>query len=253
MIYLNGYRITPTIFPDKTSQVWHIPENYFLSYNEIHWEFENEGEFITLLQLVALLYSKNTAYSLFMPYLPYGRQDKEISNETTFALHPFLTILNNSHFTKVTTIDAHNKQIFESFTGFESLSPKPYIVEAIKKCAPDMLVYPDNGASIRYSRMLDHIPALVMEKIRDPETGHISKIAPVSDLYPEGGRNFLIVDDICDGGMTFIMIAKLLREIGGASHVHLYTTHGIYSKGISVLKDAGIERIFNYIGEVICH
>ncbi len=252
MIYLNGSRVVPTVFPDKTSQVWHLPKNYFLPHNEIHWEFENENELITLIQLTTLLKSKNTTYSLFMPYLPYGRQDKEISNETTFALHPFLELLNSYSFTKVTTIDAHNKQVFESFAGFESLSPKPYIVEAIKKCAPDILVYPDDGADNRYYNMFNYMSSSVMEKTRDPETGRITQIIP-KIISPNGNQSFLIVDDICDGGMTFIMIAKFLKEESRASHIYLYTTHGIYSKGISVLKDAGIERIFNYIGEVVCH
>jgi ribose-phosphate pyrophosphokinase len=42
-----------------------------------------------------------------------------------------------------------------------------------------------------------------------------------------------MVDDICDGGRTFIELAKELRGMG-AEKVHLYVTHGFFTKGLSV-------------------
>jgi ribose-phosphate pyrophosphokinase len=50
----------------------------------------------------------------------------------------------------------------------------------------------------------------------------------------------LIVDDICDGGATFVALARKLRE-AGAIEVSLFVTHGIFSKG----KDLeGIDNIY---------
>ena len=46
------------------------------------------------------------------------------------------------------------------------------------------------------------------------------------------------------------MCAKELYKLG-ALEVQLFTTHGIYSKGVQVLKDAGIVKIFNRKGEVL--
>ena len=96
MIKLNGHLVTPTIFPDKTSQVWKIPKSHFnKKENVITWEFENEGEFMHLAQLKVLLdidyFSSKVV--LDMPYLPYARQDKDITNESTFALYPFALLL----------------------------------------------------------------------------------------------------------------------------------------------------------------
>ena len=52
MIKLNGHIITPTIFPDKTSQVWKLEQDWFFPTNNvITWEFENEAEFMQLAQL----------------------------------------------------------------------------------------------------------------------------------------------------------------------------------------------------------
>ena len=49
--------------------------------------------------------------------------------------------------------------------------------------------------------------------------------------------------------MTFKLTAEKLLTCG-ANSVSLYTTHGIYSKGIQTLRDSGISRIFNRKGEV---
>jgi len=62
----------------------------------------------------------------------------------------------------------------------------------------------------------------------------------------------LIVDDICDGGMTFKLLARDLLA-AGAKEVHPYVTHGIFSKGLDTLKESGIGRFFTYKGECFTH
>ena len=49
--------------------------------------------------------------------------------------------------------------------------------------------------------------------------------------------------------MTFKLMAEQLYK-QGAAEVHLYVTHGIFSKGLSVLRSSGIKRIFTKDGEV---
>jgi ribose-phosphate pyrophosphokinase len=44
------------------------------------------------------------------------------------------------------------------------------------------------------------------------------------------GKTVLIIDDICDGGKTFLELGKKLKELGAKS-VLLHVTHGIFSKG----------------------
>src|SRR5271169_755117 len=112
MITLNGHLITPTIFPDQSSQVWKIDETYFrCNDNSILWEFENEAEFIWLAQLKQLITMKygTSAYTILeLPYLPYARQDKEVTNESTFALFTFAPLLNSLYFDVVKIFDPHN-------------------------------------------------------------------------------------------------------------------------------------------------
>jgi len=63
------------------------------------------------------------------------------------------------------------------------------------------------------------------------------------------GDRVLIIDDICDGGRTFIEITKLLLQAGVES-VSLHVSHGLFSQGIDVLKEAGIKTVYTAKGKV---
>lgn len=55
------------------------------------------------------------------------------------------------------------------------------------------------------------------------------------------GRHLLIIDDLCDAGGTFLGLGKVLKE-RNAGDLHLYVTHGIFSKGLATL-----EKMFKHI------
>lgn len=251
MLKLNNHKIEPTIFPDKTSQVWKIDSSAVLpDENIIEWEFEHEGEIMHLAQLVLLIdihfnLGRFKNIGLHIPYLPYGRQDKHISNNTTFALQSFVHFINSLNFSFVKIIDPHSWPI--GINGAIKVPPTAMIQDAINACLPNDLAvaYPDAGAAKRYD-VTGQI--IVADKIRDPQTGKITSMSIIHANCDIKGKTILIVDDICDGGATFITLAHLL-DFHGAKEVNLFTTHGIYSKGLGILRDAGIKRIFNRKGE----
>lgn len=237
MIKLNGQTITPTIFPDGTSQVWKLPDGLIGLQNIVEWEFESESELIQVCQLGDLLGRKS---KLYMPFLPYGRQDKEVSNTTTFALHTFSHII-SKFFSKIKTLDAHSPGYF-----YDSIYPSKEIKVAIESSGCTEVCFPDKGAKARYDVPLRTI---VLDKKRNQLSGEIEGLVVESGEQHIRGANILIIDDICDGGRTFIEAAKVLYNLG-ASTVNLYTTHGIYSKALDVLREAGIKEIYNRKGKV---
>lgn len=243
MIKLGDYVVKPTIFPDGTSQVWKIPEDA-LKCTTVTWEFENEAELSHVMQLGYLLKAQpnNHWISLDVPFLPYSRQDKEISNETTFARNIIIKIL-RSVFYSISTMDAHSNHQDVS-------SSKPDLKPIFAACKPDLVCFPDEGASKRGYETF-YCDKIILDKDRDQLTGEIKGLKFLSGVDPKELPNtsILIIDDICDGGRTFIEACKLLKG-AGAKEVCLYTTHGIYSKGTKVLFDAGIDRLFNRKGEV---
>lgn len=248
MLSVNGCPIEVTRFSDQTSQVWKLP---FVvgDIATIDWRFQQEAELFHLAQLVDLLRSmKVKKISLAMEFLPYARQDKEITNESTFALRTFANFLNSLKLDKISAIDSHSDEPIFLIKNYHNIFPASQIANAVKACNPDVLCFPDHGARLRYAKNLAFLNRDVShgDKQRDQLTGHITSYKLHGEVFD---KDVLIVDDICDGGMTFILMAKELLK-SGARSVSLYTTHGIYSRGLKPLKEAKIDRIYTKDGEI---
>ncbi|MDI1298059.1 phosphoribosyltransferase family protein [Methylotenera sp.] len=243
-------KVTPTIFPDGTSQVWKLDLDVYKNGSvKIVWSFEQEAELIWVNQLIALLDSAEIAIDeLYMPYLPYARQDKSVSNTTTFAKAVFLRSLLLDKVGKLTTLDAHSEH-----AAVKSYSAQPYINKAILEFKPDVLVFPDEGAYERYQNQIEQndFEVLVLDKVRDQATGAIKSLtldaqktsSVLSDNQKEKHYRMLIIDDICDGGATFNHAALFLHEKYHCE-IALYVTHGIFSKGYENMINAGIAEFF---------
>lgn len=243
--------VTPTIFPDKTSQVWKLElDEYKGNEVDIIWNWEQENELIWINQLICLLYQSNvTIRDLHMPYLPYGRQDKDVSNTSTFAKHVFLEVLLKEHVGQLSTLDAHSEH-----PSIVSRSPLFQIDRAVKHFGPDVIVFPDKGAYTRYAAMFDseHYATIVLDKVRNQQTGKIEDLAINTNLTTFDVAiasytrpiNLLIVDDISDYGGTFKKAAKFLNGEYGINNIGLYVTHFLGHGGIESFNEAGISKIY---------
>lgn len=250
MIYINGNPLNSTLFPDNTTQVWKvsaldIPET---NYVHIKWEFSHESEFMAIAQLKDLIDSYGFSCSLRIKYLPYARQDKEIGNEATFALHTFAKLLNSLKFDEIIIHDPHSNVALELIENSRAVYPTIAVAHAMRETQADIFCYPDKGAVTKYTKIYNY-PHINGDKIRDQATGELLSYGITGDCK---GKSVLIVDDICDGGATFVGLAELLR-FNGAKEVNLFVSHGIFSRGLSPLYAAGINRIFTEQGEVSVH
>lgn len=256
----NELQFDITKFPDGTSQVWHIKSLMDASKIVrfiVDWKFENEGEFLQVMQLGHLL--RNLYFqdiNLHIEFLPYGRQDKPVTNDSTFALQTFLSLVSKvGFFNHILTVDAHSQRLPASF-GVTNVDPSPRIQDVLKMTDTTQICFPDKGAALRGYKFDDDLygAPIILDKNRDQQTGEIlglkfaSKLLRGEDMVL-AGHKVLIVDDLIDAGRTFTEAAKILKA-AGASKVYLYTTHGIYSKGTKILFDNGLDRVFNYRQEV---
>jgi ribose-phosphate pyrophosphokinase len=252
MIKISKDYIIPTIFPDKTSQVWKIDTSILNDKsNVIKWDFEHESEFLYLAQIKMLIKELKPEADIILqvPYFPYARQDHKISNQSTFALRSFCLLLKSLNFTSIFTYDLHSNIAFEYLDNLTNVYPNQAIKDAISKFKPDVIVFPDKGAQMRYAHRFT-LPHISIHKERDQLTGYLTIKGIINnDNIILSGKKCLIVDDLCDGGGTFILAAQELFN-ADVKEVGLYTTHGIYSKGVQILKDNLISRVFNLNGEV---
>lgn len=180
--------------------------------------------------------------SLMLPYLPYARQDRVCAPGEALSLRVFCDLINAQRYDSVTVWDAHSDTalaLLDRVFNYEQstlMSRFPFVRSTT------VLVAPDAGAIkkvAKTSKMRD-VPFVRADKSRDPATGEITGTV----VYTEhiGDKRFLIADDICDGGRTFIELAKALRPLTNAG-VDLYVTHGIFSRGTDVF-DGLIDHVY---------
>lgn len=179
--------------------------------------------------------------TLVVPYFPYARQDRVMQPHEAFSLKPVARLINSLGFDEVVTLDPHS-DVTPALIENVRVVPQVDLVanhvalRGIIKLAPDcpIIVAPDAGAAKKALAVARHfgLPMLTASKVRDTKTGAITH-TEVHTPAPLANTDALIVDDICDGGRTFIELAKALRA-SGAGRVFLCVTHGILSQGLGV-------------------
>jgi phosphoribosylpyrophosphate synthetase len=91
------------------------------------------------------------------------------------------------------------------------------------------ICYPDKGAQVRYN-LFRSDGELLCEKIRDVATG---KLLSFKVTNPEefNGEEITVIDDLCDGGGTFVGVASELRKLN-PTKLRLVVTHAVNYDGI---------------------
>lgn len=169
---------------------------------------------------------------LTIPYVPYARQDRVCADGESFSIQVMTDLINSIGASRVSIFDPHSdvtSALIKNVNVIEQHKLMPLSLLSEKT-----LVCPDAGAEKKILKLGQSY--IMCSKIRDPKTGNIKETVVDTRGYPITGRDLLIVDDICDGGRTFIEIAKVLREHKPKS-IELYVTHGIFSKGLQVFEN----------------
>jgi len=190
---------------------------------------------------------------LNLHYMPYARQDRVCNDGEAFGLKVIANLINSLNFDEVMVDDPHSdvtpallenvvvQRQVDCFAATK-FTDNVYEVEFFKD---HLLISPDAGANkktLAIAKHLGHDNFIRADKIRNVSTGVIEHTAVYGNVVD---RDCLIVDDICDGGATFIALAKQLK-FQDAKSVSLYVTHGIFSKGKQHLLDNGIDNIYCY-------
>lgn len=192
----------------------------------------------------------NVRYYLNMPYVPYARQDRVMQPGEALSIKAFASIINGLKYDRVFISDPHSDVTAVVIENLVVQDQTACFFEAIdqsndlrrKQSHEILVVAPDAGARKKAAKTAKHFGWDLVEagKVRDVTTGAITGTEVYGDV---AGRDCLILDDICDGGMTFIKLGEALKA-KGAARVRLYVTHGIFSKGKDVFKGS--------VDEVIC-
>jgi len=251
--------ITELTFPDGQPHI-KVTDEYDVQAPVI-CRITNPADLFKLQMLASMNPFRN---GLTIVYLMGGRMDRSISNREPFTLEIVAKAINAMEWKKVNIFCPHSQVSMELINNSNRLLVEEEhfyrmsIYAAAGKFTPylDMsnpendgiansnirfmvrnghvfsIVFPDKGCSDRMRDTIDfkdfrHANYVVLDKKRELSTG---KILGMKIVEGTPSAHCIILDDLCDGGATFMGAGECLRE-SGAERVDLAVCHGIFSKG----------------------
>jgi ribose-phosphate pyrophosphokinase len=189
----------------------------------------------------------NKEIKLYVPYFLGSRSDRKFQDGgVNYLKQVICPIINSQNYSSVTVMDPHSDVLEACLNNYNKENNFKLVKFALsnidnKDGAQDRicLVSPDAGA---YKKIFDVAKfygisnIITATKVRDMKTGNILHTEiPVLDQHND--LTYVIVDDICDGGRTFVELAKVIKAGRPTAKVYLVVTHGIFSAGFKVLNE----------------
>lgn len=240
MRYINinhEINVTFLLYPDNQP---HVTVNAFEGEDvEVVCSMLNSIDVLHLLQVsnaLDNLFCKKVI--LRIPYLMGARFDRLMNLGDSIDLKVISDLINSCGFAKVYLYDVHSDTATMLIKN--SVNNSNYHLVTEYTTQDSILICPDAGASkkiIKYFEWNKNIVDVVhCIKSRDLSNGNLT----LKVLEPEKctDKNCVIIDDLCDGGGTFVGIGSQITP----KRLALIVTHGIFSKGFELL-----ERYFDKI------
>jgi ribose-phosphate pyrophosphokinase len=188
---------------------------------------------VNILQVASAIdYAGAIKGTLHIPYLMAARSDRVMEPGDSFDLEVVARMINSARFDRVVLYDVHSPKALILVHKSVNISNQRLVM---KHTTPNsILICPDKGAAPKVAQIMAWNPSFTevvyCDKDRDLSNGNIT----LKVLEPEkcAGRTCVIIDDLCDGGGTFLAIAGQIDP----KHLTLIVTHGIFSKGLSLMK-----------------
>ncbi|MBK7882994.1 MAG: ribose-phosphate pyrophosphokinase [Chitinophagaceae bacterium] len=200
--------------------------------------------------LILVLFAKNTLehlgfekIELYISYLLAARMDRVMNEGEPFSLKVIAAVLNNAGFNKIKIFDPHSEVATALLDKSYAIDNINFVKDVLQDYKAKNLtageskfciVSPDAGALKKIYKVaaaLNNIHVVECMKSRDVKTGSLTGFEVFEkDLT---GKICFIVDDICDGGGTFIGVANELKKLG-TEKIILVVSHGIFSKGFDL-------------------
>lgn len=182
---------------------------------------------------------------LILPYFPGARQDRVMVHGEPLTSAVYVKALDSLGLDEIISVDVHSGAVSYMFemtnTKFKSMNNHKFVAESITDIISTnpsgnrVLICPDAGAEkkiLELSANIQKYPIIYCGKKRDTSNGNLTGFKVGSEDLK--GADCIIIDDICDGGGTFLGLAEELKK-KNAGDLYLIVTHGIFSNGVKVL------------------
>lgn len=193
---------------------------------------------------------------LFVPYILGARSDRQfVEGGTSYLRDVIAPILNSLGFESIRCIDVHSDVAAACINNLKVQSNAKLVEAVLKKLYPNsdistscVFVSPDAGSLKKIYKAAEYTgftgEVLTCSKYRDND-GKLSKTY-VPCRVDHFAKDMIIIDDICDGGRTFLNIADEIKKAQPerTGKIYLIVTHGIFS--------AGFEQLAQHLNGVYC-
>ena len=172
---------------------------------------------------------------LFLPYFPAARQDRVMVKGEPLTVKIYADLINQCCFETVTIVDPHSEVTAAVLDNVRVIDNHRFVEKCLAQNNDYQLVSPDGGALKKVYKLAQFLggkEVVECSKRRDVTTGNLTGFTVYADDLQ--GKTCVIVDDICDGGGTFLGLAEALKK-KNAGDLILIVTHGIFSKGLEGL------------------
>lgn len=223
-------------FPDTESYVL-IPKLESLKNKKVaiyHRLYpEPEKRFFELLLILSRVKEKTSNIELFIPYLPYARQDRESIKGEAVSADVLCRLLKSYGVKKLITYDCHfllkTGNFVRSGLKIENHSSGKQLLAYAKKYFGKetfSVISPDQGSSY----FTENAQGFSLEKKRkrNSEHGLETEIHSMKLNADVKGKNICILDDIIATGSTIIHAIRHLKSLG-AKKIIVGATHGVFA------------------------
>lgn len=202
----------------------------------------NMDAFMTAMFMMdALAERGHAAPELVLPFVPGARQDrKNPEGDYLFTIKSIAGIINDRNFSRVTVVDPHSDVTPALIDRCRVVSAADCVTAGLKPFPSGTelwgaVVSPDAGSEKRSGAVAKALglPLVYGYKVRDVATGNLTGFGLQEVPNEFKDRPLLVVDDICDGGGTFIGLAAEIAKQDCTAD--LFVTHGIFAKGTEEL------------------
>ena len=199
---------------------------------------------------------------LYIPYCIGARSDRKfMEGGINYVKTVIAPIINSQGYSKVTILDPHSDVLEACINNFEKIDnidlvsfalvdyflSKGFETWSAENFENVRFISPDAGALKKVFHVAEAVKyrneVIIASKHRNLETGKIDYTNVPMSVH-DADKDVFIIDDICDGGRTFIEIAKAVDEVRKLSSSvkrehygknYLIVTHGIFSAGFDFL------------------
>lgn len=217
---------------------------------EVRCHFRGSDDIVDLIMVTnAIRQELGSTEPVFLniPYFPFARQDRASNPGEPNALQAFVAVVNSLNFTGVIFWDPHSDVLEGLLTPGTAIPIRQWdiwtedmlcITDSGRDSIKTALISPDAGAAKKTHKVAAALGVDVIQahKLRDTKTGAISGTW-INEHDLNKYNRLIVVDDICDGGRTFVELAEVIRRFDYTGQLDLAVTHGIFSKGVAVVRE----------------